>query len=44
MAPVVHENYRIGLPTKQRLTEIFNSDKLENNGNRVNNFKTIKYK
>ena len=42
MTPVVHENYRIGLPTKGKLTEIFNSDKVEYNGSGVSNAKPIK--
>lgn len=42
MTPVVHENYRIGLPTKGKLTEIFNSDKIEYNGSGVTNDKPIK--
>jgi 1,4-alpha-glucan branching enzyme len=42
MTPVVHENYRIGLPTKGKLTEVFNSDKEEYYGSGVNNSKPIK--
>ena len=42
MTPVVHENYRIGLPSKGKLTEIFNSDKVEYNGSGVSNAKPIK--
>ncbi|HCQ13559.1 1,4-alpha-glucan branching protein GlgB [Flavobacterium sp.] len=42
MTPVVHENYRIGLPSKGNLTEIFNSDKVEYNGSGVTNSKPIK--
>lgn len=42
MTPVVHENYRIGIPKKGKLTEIFNSDKVEYNGSGVSNFKAIK--
>ncbi len=42
MTPVVHENYRIGLPSKGKLTEIFNSDKTEYSGSGVSNSKPIK--
>ncbi|MEC4005781.1 1,4-alpha-glucan branching protein GlgB [Flavobacterium sp. SUN052] len=42
MTPVVHGTYRIGLPTKGKLTEIFNSDKVEYNGSGVSNSKAIK--
>ena len=42
MTPVVHENYRIGLPTKGSLTEIFNSDNEMYNGSGVSNPKAIK--
>lgn len=42
MTPVVHENYRIGIPKKGKLTEIFNSDKMEYNGSGVSNSKPIK--
>ncbi|MBN8642782.1 MAG: 1,4-alpha-glucan branching protein GlgB [Flavobacteriales bacterium] len=42
MTPVVHENYRIGIPKKGKLTEIFNSDKIEYNGSGVSNAKAIK--
>ena len=42
MTPVVHENYRIGIPKKGKLTEIFNSDKVEYNGSGVSNTKAIK--
>ena len=42
MTPVVHDNYRIGLPSKGKLTEIFNSDKVEYNGSGVSNAKPIK--
>ncbi|WP_396170135.1 alpha amylase C-terminal domain-containing protein [Flavobacterium sp.] len=31
MTLVIHEKYRIGLPNKVKLTEIFNSDKIEYN-------------
>ncbi|MDD2986885.1 1,4-alpha-glucan branching protein GlgB [Flavobacterium sp.] len=40
--PVVHENYRIGIPVKGKLTEIFNSDLKEYGGSGVGNQKTIK--
>jgi 1,4-alpha-glucan branching enzyme len=40
--PVVRENYRIGLPSKGKLTEIFNSDKVEYGGSGVTNKKAIK--
>ncbi|RAR47470.1 1,4-alpha-glucan branching protein GlgB [Flavobacterium lacus] len=40
--PVVRENYRIGLPSKGKLTEIFNSDKVEYGGSGINNKKAIK--
>jgi 1,4-alpha-glucan branching enzyme len=39
--PVVRENYRIGLPSKGKLTEIFNSDKVEYGGSGVTNSKAI---
>ena len=42
MTPVVHENYRIGLPNKGKLMEIFNSDKEIYNGSGVSNPKAIK--
>ena len=40
--PVVRETYRIGLPKKGKLTEIFNSDKKEYGGSGVDNPKPIK--
>lgn len=40
--PVVREHYRIGLPSKGKLTEIFNSDKVEYGGSGVTNKKAIK--
>ena len=40
--PVVRTNYRIGLTTKGKLTEIFNSDKVEYGGSGVTNSKAIK--
>lgn len=42
MTPEIHEKYRIGIPTKGKLTEIFNSDKVEYNGSGVSNSKSIK--
>jgi 1,4-alpha-glucan branching enzyme len=42
MTPVVHDNYRIGLPKKGKITEIFNSDNKEYNGSGINNIKPIK--
>jgi 1,4-alpha-glucan branching enzyme len=40
--PVIRENYRIGLPTKGKLTELFNSDNTEYGGSGVVNPKAIK--
>jgi 1,4-alpha-glucan branching enzyme len=40
--PVVRENYRIGLPAKGKLTEVFNSDKTEYSGSGVIASKAIK--
>lgn len=37
MTPSVHENYRIGLPKSGKLSEIFNSDKLEYGGSGLKN-------
>ena len=42
MTPVVHATYRIGLPSKGKLTEIFNSDKVEYSGSGLSNAKPIK--
>lgn len=42
MTPVVHENYRIGIPKSGKLTEIFNSDKPEYGGSGVTNASAIK--
>jgi 1,4-alpha-glucan branching enzyme len=42
MTPVIHDNYRIGLPSKGKLSEIFNSDNVEYNGSGVNNISSIK--
>jgi 1,4-alpha-glucan branching enzyme len=39
--PVVRENYRIGLPKKGKLTEIFNSDSKIYAGSGISNAKTI---
>ena len=40
--PVVREGYRIGLPKKGKLTQIFNSDDARYGGSGVTNTKTIK--
>ena len=40
--PVVRENYRIGLPKKGKLTQIFNSDETQYGGSGVTNAKAIK--
>ncbi|MEN9337262.1 MAG: hypothetical protein RLZZ500_2249 [Bacteroidota bacterium] len=42
MTPVVHENYRIGVPKSGKLTELFNSDKMEYGGSGVANAQPIK--
>jgi 1,4-alpha-glucan branching enzyme len=42
MTPVIHQNYRIGLPTKGKLTQIFNSDAVEYGGNGTTNLKSVK--
>lgn len=42
MAPLVHPAYRIGLPKKGKLSEIFNSDNTAYNGSGVTNPKPIK--
>ena len=42
MIPVVHPTYRIGLPTKGKLAQIFNSDAVEYAGSGITNPKTIK--
>ncbi len=39
LTPVVRENYRIGLPSKGKLTEIFNSDAKKYGGSGVKNTK-----
>lgn len=40
--PVIRSNYRIGLPSKGKLNEIFNSDNVAYGGSGVGNFKPIK--
>jgi 1,4-alpha-glucan branching enzyme len=40
--PVVRDNYRIGIPRKSKLTEIFNSDDSNFSGSGVTNSKSIK--
>lgn len=40
--PVVRSNYRIGLPKKGKITEVFNSDKTIYGGSGINNTKAIK--
>lgn len=40
--PVVQENYRIGLPKKGKLTQIFNSDETQYGGSGVTNAQAIK--
>ena len=42
MTPIVHGKYRIGLPSKGKLTEIFNSDNIEYSGSGISNSKPIK--
>ena len=42
MTPVIHPTYRIGLPKKGKLIEIFNSDNTHYNGSGVVNPKPIK--
>jgi 1,4-alpha-glucan branching enzyme len=42
MTPNVHNNYRIGLPEKGKLTQIFNSDDNQYGGSGVSNPKPIK--
>ncbi|MBU3820587.1 1,4-alpha-glucan branching protein GlgB [Flavobacteriaceae bacterium XHP0103] len=41
LTPTVHKNYRLGLPTKGKLVEVFNSDAAEFGGSDVKNKKTI---
>jgi 1,4-alpha-glucan branching enzyme len=40
--PIIRENYRIGLPKKGRLTQIFNSDDISYGGSGITNPKPIK--
>jgi 1,4-alpha-glucan branching enzyme len=40
--PVVRENYRIGLPNKDKLMQIFNSDETQYGGSGISNPKAIK--
>jgi 1,4-alpha-glucan branching enzyme len=40
--PVVREQYRIGLPKKGKLTQLFNSDETQYGGSGVTNPKTVK--
>jgi 1,4-alpha-glucan branching enzyme len=40
--PVVRENYRIGLPNKGKLMQIFNSDETQYGGSGISNPKAIK--
>ena len=40
--PVIRENYRIGLPKKGKLTQVFNSDETVYGGGGVTNDKPIK--
>jgi 1,4-alpha-glucan branching enzyme len=42
MTPFVHTKYRIGLPQKGKLTQIFNSDSVEYGGSGITNLKTVK--
>ncbi len=42
MTPVVHGNYRIGIPQKGKPTEIFNSDETQYGGSGVQNPKPLK--
>ena len=42
MTPVVHHNYRIGLPSKGKLSQIFNSDAVEYGGSGITNPPSIK--
>lgn len=42
MTPVVREDYRIGIPQKGRLSEIFNSDGIDYGGSGVGNAKAVK--
>ena len=40
--PVVREHYRIGLPKKGKLTQIFNSDETQYGGSGITNPKSLK--
>jgi len=42
LTPIVREHYRIGIPKKGKLTEIFNSDDIAFGGSGVGNSKSIK--
>jgi 1,4-alpha-glucan branching enzyme len=42
LTPIVREQYRIGIPKKGKLTEIFNSDDSTFGGSGVSNTKSIK--
>ena len=42
LTPIVRENYRIGIPKKGKLTEIFNSDDTTFGGSGIHNSKSIK--
>lgn len=42
LTPMVHENYRIGIPNNLKLKEIFNSDDSNYNGSNQLNKKLIK--
>ena len=42
MTPLVHATYRIGLPKKGKITEVFNSDNVAYGGSGVTNPKPIK--
>ncbi|WP_111308689.1 1,4-alpha-glucan branching protein GlgB [Confluentibacter sediminis] len=44
LTPTVHENYRLGLPKKGKLEEIFNSDAAEFGGSGISNKKRITIK
>jgi 1,4-alpha-glucan branching enzyme len=39
---VVREHYRIGLPKKGKLTQVFNSDETQYGGSGVTNSKSVK--
>ena len=44
LTPKVHEKYRIGIPSKGKLSEVFNSDAVEFGGSGVSNKKPITIK